>query len=108
MLEKKFKGTASQKWSLLIHLPLILKDTGVSLEQEAWVLLLKCRKIDEIHLSDNISKCKLEFLAILINEHHTLFRELAPTSLTPKFHISLTTPVLFPNLDHKEILDNQI
>lgn len=92
LMEEKFKGTASQKWALLVHLPLILKSTDVSIEQEAWVLMLKCREIGEIILSDSIPKCKLEFLAILINEHHTLFRKLAPTSLTPKFHYLIHYP----------------
>lgn len=92
--EEKLKGTASQKWCLLIHLPLMLNDMDVSMDHDAWLLMLKCREIGEILLSHSIPKHKLEYLSYLIHEHHQLFRQLAPGSMTPKFHYLVHYPHL--------------
>lgn len=88
--ECRFFGTASQK-CLLIHLPLILRDY-MSTDIAGCNLLIKCREIGEIFLSDSIHKDQLEYLAYLIEQHHKLLRELAPTRITPKCHFLIHYP----------------
>lgn len=90
--EGRFKGTASQKWCLLIHLPLILYEVDIPEGNQAWDLMLMCREIGEIVLSDTIPACLLEHLKYLIYEHHSLMRILAPVSITPKFHFLVHYP----------------
>ena len=92
LTEGKLKGTASQKWCLLIHLPLILRNINITPENQAWQLMIKCREIGEILMSDSIPKSKIQYLACLIDEHHQLFRLLSPVGMTPKFHYLIHYP----------------
>ena len=92
--EAKLKDTASQKWCLLVHLPFILRDVQIPDTNQAWQLLIKCREIGEIILSDSIPKSKIPYLSCLIDEHHQLFRLLAPVAMTHKFHFLIHYPRL--------------
>ena len=88
----KIKGTAAQKWWLLVHLPLIFHGMNFPENYRPLELLLKCRELGAILLADSIPKSVVEYLRYLIHYHHTLVREISPNSITPKFHFLIHYP----------------
>ena len=90
---KKIPGTASEKWNLLIFLPLILGDL-IEGENEHWNLLLRCREIADLLLAECFPRVKLHYLSRLISWFLTALNTVAPDSLTPKCHFLLHYPAL--------------
>lgn len=93
--ERRIKGTGSQKWCLLVHLPLILgTELNIDSANTAWGLLIKCREIGEIILADCIPRENIGYLANLIATQNKLINELGTGKITPKCHFLIHYPRL--------------
>jgi hypothetical protein len=89
------KQKASQCWNLIRHVPLIFKSffediTDLDLQNNCQ-LILKLLKIMSIVFSPKLLASDIDYLEILIDEHHKLYIELHGT-LKPKHHLMIHYP----------------
>jgi len=76
---------------LLTYLPLIIGDL-IPVKCEVWKLLLLLQSIVLICLCKSVSKDISEYLAVIVSEHHELYKSLFHKLLKPKFHFMLHYP----------------
>ena len=73
-------------WNLAVLLPIIIGDK-VPLDDKRWESYLLLIEITKICTARVTSTELSDYLAVLIKEHHSLFKSCYPaTSLTPKSH----------------------
>ena len=81
-------------WNLAILLPIMIGDK-ISVDDKKWecyLLLIEIIKICTAHIT---SRELSDYLAVLIEEHHKLFRSCYPAvSMTPKSHYMVHIPRL--------------
>ena len=83
---------ASETWALARMLPLLIGDLVPS-DNHYWQLFLLLLKITDIMMAPRCTSAIAAYLRQLIEEHHTLFRELYPDRpLTPKLHYLVHVP----------------
>ena len=78
---------ASQTWCLIRLLPLMIGDLIPTDSDQNWMNFLRLVKIIEYVCAPATTLAIAGYLEILIDEHHSSFKELYPhRPLTPKFH----------------------
>lgn len=105
ILESTLRGTghslkqsASQMWCVIRVLPLLIGSL-IPQDNVHWKLILKLREIVDISFSDDITDGLILYLKYLIQDHHTLFREIFPmTRLLPKHHLVVHYPMVLREL----------
>ena len=86
------RQSASQMWLLSIILPLLVGDF-IPECSEHWHCFLFLLKICSIAAAWTISKSSIEYLSLLIEEHHELFKKLYPEKIIiPKMHYMFHYP----------------
>lgn len=86
--------SAAQMWMLSIYLPLII-GSEVPPEEPLWECFLLLLDIQFLQITTaHILSCGLAaYLAVLIHDHHSMFRHCYPTaSITPKMHYMVHFP----------------
>jgi len=93
---KHVSGKASEKLCLFRILPLLVGHVMTEAHDMhiIWTLYLLCREIVEIILSPVVNQDWLPHLQMLINHHHSLLSEIAPSCFTPKVHFLIHYPRL--------------
>ena len=90
--EGKIRQTASQMWLFASVLPFFIADL-VPFDDPHWNCFLLLLKICNICTSWQISYEMVDYLRVLINEHHTSFKALYPnTTIIPKMHYMVHYP----------------
>ena len=85
---------ASQMWSLARYLPLLVGDK-VQSDDTRWGCFIMLLKITMYCTSRTISISSLNYLEVLIEEHHQAFRKCYPSiNMTPKMHYAIHFPRL--------------
>lgn len=86
--------TASQMWNLAVLLPLIIGDK-IPVNDKRWESYLLLVEITKICTARVTSTALSDYLAVLIEEHHQVFRSCYPAiSMTPKTHYMVHFPRL--------------
>lgn len=89
---QKIRQSASKMWMLAVYLPLLIGDL-VPEGCEFWDLYMLLLRICSIAASWQIQPDTIPYLSILIEEHHSKFRELYPDkTIIPKMHYMLHYP----------------
>ncbi|PIK38618.1 hypothetical protein BSL78_24528, partial [Apostichopus japonicus] len=84
---------AMQSWCLIRHLPLIIEHRLQERDMPYFELLLKLLDCMDIFFSPKVTRGLIAQLSILIEEHHSKFREVFPArSLIPKHHFMVHYP----------------
>lgn len=84
----------SQMWTLAVLLPLMIGDT-IPEDDPKWECYLLLLEITKICTARITSSEAADYLTVLIEEHHQLFKTCYPsTSLTPKLHYMVHFPKL--------------
>ncbi|PIK48988.1 hypothetical protein BSL78_14139 [Apostichopus japonicus] len=84
---------AMQSWCLIRHLPLIIGHRLQERDMPYFELLLKLLDCMDIIFSPKVTHGLIAQLSILIEEHHSKFREVFPArSLIPKHHFMVHYP----------------
>ena len=90
--DSKLHQSATQMWLLARTLPLLLGDK-VPIEDCNWKCYLLLLKILDICTQHECSEGTVAYLAVLIEEHHTLYKHLYPNlSIKPKLHFMVHYP----------------
>ena len=90
--DKKFNLSASQCMLLCQILPFLIGDC-IPEGDKYWNCFVLLLKIIGIMLSQTISKGQCSLLALLVEEHHTLFKELhSESAILPKSHFMIHYP----------------
>ncbi len=101
--DQKIRQSATKMWSLAVYLPLLIGDL-VPKGCEEWDLFIILLNICSIAASWQIKSNTTSYLEILIEEHHTKFRQLHPNkSIIPKMHYMVHYPkqiVLYGPLEY--------
>jgi hypothetical protein len=95
-------GSASQKWCLLRCLSFVIGDL-IPEGNKFWELYILCRQITDIIFAPQVSLSQIQYLDVLIANHHQLLLKLAPNDFTPKCHFVTHYPrmmYLFGPLRH--------
>ena len=83
---------AAEAWTLLRNLPLMI-GAKVPRDDPHWRLIILLCDCCAIIFAPEITESMAHYLAELLNEHHTLFKELYPDkNLLPKHHFILHYP----------------
>jgi hypothetical protein len=86
------KMSASEMWCFLRNLPLMIAHC-IPRDNVYWKLILLLLDIADIVFAPAITKGSSEFLARLIDDHHSYFKELFPDKrLLPKHHFLVHYP----------------
>ena len=80
--------SASEMLNLVLHLSLIVGDV-VPNDCMVWQYYLTLRKIVTILLLKSISESYINYLDVLISEHHSMYMNLFKRNLKPKHHFML-------------------
>lgn len=84
--DNSLKQHASQMWCLMRVLPLLI-GSFIPEGNLLWSLILELMKIVDVAFSDSVTEGLSLYLKHLIQEHHSLFRQIFPnTNLLPKHH----------------------
>lgn len=84
--------SASEAWCLLRCLPLMI-GSCISRDDPHWKLLLLLLDCVNIIFAPVITAGLIDYLTVLIQEHHTVFKKLCPdTNLLPKHHFLVHYP----------------
>ena len=82
----RLRQSASQMWLLARIFPLLVGDL-IPRDDRYWDCFLKLLKICEVCIAPVISEDSAAYVELLIEEHHTEFRKIYPsTSIIPKMH----------------------
>ncbi|KAE8742971.1 hypothetical protein FOCC_FOCC011401 [Frankliniella occidentalis] len=91
---KALGGNASENWTLIRLLPLLLGDLVKDKEDEMWQLFLKFKLIVEYVCAPKITISQVLYLKSLIREYLTDVKRLLPQCLYPKQHLLMHYPEL--------------
>lgn len=83
--------SAAEMLALTSYFGILVGDL-ISDHEQSWTLYTLIREILDILLSRTFNLAKIEYLEVIIQEHHMLFCELFGEHLRPKFHILLHYP----------------
>ena len=90
--DKKIRQSASQMWLLAKILPFLIADL-IPEDNQHWQCFTVLLRILEIAMAPILSRNSVDYLCVLIEEHHTLFRQLYPDeSFIPKLHYMVHYP----------------
>ncbi|XP_061712672.1 uncharacterized protein LOC133521619 [Cydia pomonella] len=82
---QSIKMSASEMLCFVRYFSLLVEDL-IPTNDTLWELYLHLRKILDIVISNQLQKGTIDFLKLLISEHHKLYLRITNKTLTPKFH----------------------
>ncbi|XP_060064737.1 uncharacterized protein LOC132545086 [Ylistrum balloti] len=92
-----FTQSASQMWTLLRLMPLII-GKFIPEESKVWEVLLLLKDITKLTFSPKMSPAMCAYLKALIIDHHKLFKEVFPNeNLRSKHHFLIHYPEMIMN-----------
>lgn len=89
--------SASEMLSLIIYFSFLVGDL-VSQNEPIWKFYVITLQIVEILLGRTFTKDLILYLNVLIEEHHSMFKDLFQEHLRPKYHILLHYPKIIKSL----------
>lgn len=89
--KQKIIMSASEMLAFVVYFGFIIGDM-VPENEPSWKIFILIHKILDILLSRSITESTLDYLTILIKEHHLLYQKTFNDNLKPKFHFLLHYP----------------
>lgn len=94
--------SASEMLSLSSYFGVLVGDL-VPQEEPTWRFYVLIIEIMDILLSRQYTKEKIDYLNVLIQEHHNMFSEIFNETLKPKYHLLLHYPNIIHSIGLQEI-----